>query len=250
MTRSTVCKNTLKAKPGHLKPNCIACAEGKQTRCTQSQKDSGSNSPIDRIDGVICSDLKGPVTPTDRLGNRYLVNFIDYKTNYCRVFLPGPKMKQRENLSIFLRFLERRFDCQIQVLRTYGGLEYKNVDLFCKQTGMARQLTELNNRASNGKAERLHQTVLNMARCMIFNSGMPIRFWGDAVKYAAYVLYRSPSRGNSGRKSPLEVLEGKTPSLTNIVTFGSTCMVFRDSKRRTFGKRVRGVILGVCPGRN
>jgi hypothetical protein len=23
---------------------------------------------------------------------------------------------------------------------------------------------------------------------MIFNCGLPIRFWGDAVKYAAYVL--------------------------------------------------------------
>jgi hypothetical protein len=39
-----------------LKPNCIACAEGKQTRSVQSQKDSGSNSPIDSIGGVICSD--------------------------------------------------------------------------------------------------------------------------------------------------------------------------------------------------
>jgi hypothetical protein len=66
------------------------------------------------------------------------------------------------------------------------------------------------------------------------------------VKYAAYVLNRSPSRSNPGRKSPLELLEGKAPSLTNIVTFGSTCMVFRDSKGRTFGKRaVHGVILGV-----
>jgi hypothetical protein len=111
---------------------------------------------------------------------------------------------------------------------------------------VARQLIEPNNPASSGKAERLHRTILNMARGMIFNSGMPIRFWGDAVKYAAYVLNRSPSRSNPGRKSPLEVLEGKAPSLTNIVTFGSTCMVFRDSKGRTFGKRaVRGVILGV-----
>lgn len=43
------------------------------------------NIPIDRIGGVICSELKGPMTQTDRLGNRYLVNFVDHKSNYCRV---------------------------------------------------------------------------------------------------------------------------------------------------------------------
>jgi hypothetical protein len=229
-----------------LKPNCIGCAEGKQTRNNQPKKDSGANSPIDRIGGVICSDLKGPVTPHDRLGNRYLVNFIDYRTNYCRVFLAKTKDQAAKKFEHFLAFFERRFDCQIQVLRTDGGLEYRNVDFFCEQTGVARQTTEPNNPASNGKAERMHRTVLNMARCMLFNSGMPIRFWGDAVKYAAYVLNRSPSRSNPGRKSPLEMLEGRAPSLTNIVTFGSTCMVFRDPNGKAFGKRaVRGVILGV-----
>ena len=55
---------------------CITCAEAKQTRNGQSQKDSGRHSPIDRIGGVICSDLKGPMTPADRLKNRYMVNFI------------------------------------------------------------------------------------------------------------------------------------------------------------------------------
>jgi hypothetical protein len=83
----------LAAKPGSGvkitnkgRPNCMTCAEGKQTKNKQSNKDSGDHSPIDRIGGVICSDLKGPITPVDREKNRYLVNFIDHKTNYCRIF--------------------------------------------------------------------------------------------------------------------------------------------------------------------
>jgi hypothetical protein len=56
------------------------------------------------------------------------------------------------------------------------------------KTGVARQVTEPNSPGSNGKAERMHRTVLDMARSMIFNSGLRIRFWGDAVKYTAYVL--------------------------------------------------------------
>jgi hypothetical protein len=52
----------------------MTCAEGKQTKNHQSKKESGQHSPIDRGGGVICSDLKGPITPVDRERNRYLVN--------------------------------------------------------------------------------------------------------------------------------------------------------------------------------
>jgi hypothetical protein len=73
-----------------------------------------------------------------------------------------------------------------------------------------------------------------------------MRFSVDAVKYAAYVLNRSPSRSNPDRKSPIQLLEGKPPSLLNIVVFGSTCLVFRESNGHIFSKRAtRGIILGI-----
>ncbi|CAI5704015.1 unnamed protein product [Peronospora effusa] len=49
---------------------CVTCAQAKQTKNAQSKKYTGVHSPIDRIGGVICSDLKGPITPKDRMGNR------------------------------------------------------------------------------------------------------------------------------------------------------------------------------------
>ncbi|GMF38960.1 unnamed protein product [Phytophthora fragariaefolia] len=62
--------------------NCLTCAKGKQAKNAQSKKDSSKHSPIDGIGGVICSDLKGPMTPADRDGTRFMVNFVDYHTNY------------------------------------------------------------------------------------------------------------------------------------------------------------------------
>ncbi|KAG3178450.1 hypothetical protein C6341_g7935 [Phytophthora cactorum] len=70
-----------------VRANCLACAQGKQTKNKQSRKDTSGNSSIDVIGGGICSDLKGPVTPRDRLGNRYMINFVDHRTNYGCVFL-------------------------------------------------------------------------------------------------------------------------------------------------------------------
>ena len=69
-----------------------------------------------------------------------------------------------------LTFFERKYDCRVLILRTDGGGEYANVDLFCQTTGVERQVTEANSSASNGKAERMHRTVLNTARCMMILS--------------------------------------------------------------------------------
>uniref|UniRef100_A0AAV1TEW2 Integrase catalytic domain-containing protein n=1 Tax=Peronospora matthiolae TaxID=2874970 RepID=A0AAV1TEW2_9STRA len=224
---------------------CLSCAEGKQTKNSQSQKDTGVNAPIDRIGGVICSDPKGPMTPKDRHGNRYLVNFIDHKSNYCRVFLAPTKDQAAKKIEHFLVFFEKRFNCRIHVLRTDGGGEYQNVDLFCKRTGVARQVSEARNQASNGKAERMHRTVLNMARSIIFASHLPLTFWGDAVEYAAYILNRSPTSANLQRASPIQVLTKVVPDLRNIVVFGSSCTVYRDPRKNSLAQRSKvGIIVG------
>ena len=120
------------------------------------------------IVGVICSDLKGPVTPRDGLGNRYMVNFIDHRTNYCRVFLAKSRDVAAQKFKHFMAFFERQFNCRIHVLRTDGGREYKTLGLFWKDTGIARQVSDPRSQASNRKTERMHHTIMNMVRSMLF----------------------------------------------------------------------------------
>ena len=105
------------------RPSCITCAHGKQGQNAQSKKDIGTHFPIDRIGGVICSDLKGPTTPTDRCGNRYMINFVDHASNYCRVFVARKKDQAPKMFEHFLVFFERTFDCKVHILRTDGGGE-------------------------------------------------------------------------------------------------------------------------------
>ena len=90
----------------------------------------GSQIPIEVIGGVICSDLKGPMTPRYRLGNLYLVNFIDHRSNYCRIFLAKTKDAASLKFKHFLVIFEREFNGKIHVLRTDGGGEYKTLDGF------------------------------------------------------------------------------------------------------------------------
>lgn len=92
------------------RPACVTCGHGKQRRNKHSQKDTGMNAPIDRVGGVICSDIKGPITLTDRLRNRYMYNFIDSKSNYCRVFLAKTKDKETMQFEQFLAYFEKHFN--------------------------------------------------------------------------------------------------------------------------------------------
>ncbi|TYZ63707.1 hypothetical protein PybrP1_004042 [[Pythium] brassicae (nom. inval.)] len=113
----------------------------------------------------------------------------------------------------FLVHFEKRFNCRAHLFRTDGGREYPNVDLFCKRTSVVRQVIEPAEQASNGKAERMHRTVMNILRCMIFGSGIALTYWSGAVEYAAYVLNWNQSRANPKRASPSEILTRMAPSL-------------------------------------
>ena len=191
------------------RPKCVTCSKGKGTRTEQPKKDSGENSPIDRIRGVICSDRNGPISPQDKRGNQYLVTFIEYKTT----FVATHKNKAAPKFLHFVAWFEAEFNCKVRVTRTDGGGKYvtESVELFCKNAGIRRQKTEASTPQSNGKSERMNRTIFNMVRCMLFGSEVPLSHWSDAAEYAVYILNRSPTRANPNRASLLKLLTGKLP---------------------------------------
>jgi hypothetical protein len=226
---------------------CVTCAEGKQTKNSLQKRDSDATSPIDQPECVICSDIKGPMSPPDHFANRYMVVFVDHCSNYTRVFLAKQKNFGAVKFQHFMAHFERAFNCRIQMLRTDGGKEYRATDLFCESTSIHRQRTEPNQSVTNGKAERMHRTLVDMAHSMLFNSTMPVPFWDEAVQYACYVHNRIPTNLNPGQKSPLEALTGKIPKIADIVAFGSKCTVAVENKKgQTWNPRaMKGYIIGL-----
>uniref|UniRef100_H3GBI0 CCHC-type domain-containing protein n=1 Tax=Phytophthora ramorum TaxID=164328 RepID=H3GBI0_PHYRM len=88
---------------------------------------------------------------------------VSVDSNYCHVFLARTQDAAVKLFEHFLVYFEKEFDCKIHVLRTDSGGEYENVDLFCKRTGVTRQRSEARNYSSDGKAKRMHRTIMNMA---------------------------------------------------------------------------------------
>ncbi|CAL9011631.1 unnamed protein product [Prunus brigantina] len=43
-------------------------------------------------------------------------------------------------------------------------------------------------KANNGVVERKNRTIVEMAKCMMFEKSMPLEFWVEAVNTAVYIL--------------------------------------------------------------
>ncbi|PKI45871.1 hypothetical protein CRG98_033670 [Punica granatum] len=72
----------------------------------------------------------------------------------------------------------------------------------------------------NGRVERKHRHILNVARALMFQASLPTRLWGECVSTAIHLINITitPLLGN---KSPHEVLFGKPPNYSNLRVYGS-----------------------------
>ena len=71
----------------------------------------------------------------------------------------------------------------------------------------------------NGKAERLNQTLIEKARCMINPAKIKNNFWTTAVDTANYIRNRSPTSSLNG-KTPYELFFNRKPSLKHLTVYG------------------------------
>lgn len=91
-----------------------------------------------------------------------MIDFAAHASNYRRVLVARKKEFAARMFEHCYTFFERSLDCKVHILRTDGGGEYRNVDMFCKPTGVIRQDIEANNQAFSEKAERMHRTAQDM----------------------------------------------------------------------------------------
>ena len=82
----------------------------------------------------------------------------------------------------------------------------------------------------NGRVERKHRHILNIARALRFQGGLPIVFWGECVLAAAHVINRTPS-SILNKRTPYEVLFGHPPSFKELRVFGLCVLLTINGKK-------------------
>nr|KYP45744.1 Retrovirus-related Pol polyprotein from transposon TNT 1-94 [Cajanus cajan] len=74
----------------------------------------------------------------------------------------------------------------------------------------------------NGRVERNHRHILNVARALRFQDNLPISFWGEYVLTAGYLINRTPTPVLFG-KTPYEMLHGQASMYDHFKIFGCLC---------------------------
>lgn len=88
-----------------------------------------------------------------------------------------------------------QFDAKILILRTDNGREYVNCEFqdYLAENGIINQITCVDTPAQNGVAERKNRHLLEVARALMFSTGLSKSYLGDAVLTGAYLINRMPS---------------------------------------------------------
>ena len=80
--------------------------------------------------------------------------------------------------------------------------------------------------------ERKHKHLLETARALYFQSNIPIRFWGECVLTAAYLINRMPLQ-SLDNIFPYQKLFGIPPNLDHLKCFGCLCYASNTSPHKT-----------------
>ena len=98
--------------------------------------------------------------------------------------------------------------------------------------------------SKNGVAERRNQTLKDMVRSMISHSSLLESLWGEALKSAAYILNRVPSKVVA--KVPFELWTGKKPSIRHLHVWGCPveAMPYRPNERKLDSRTVSCYFVG------
>jgi cell pole-organizing protein PopZ len=180
-------------------------------------------------------------------GNRYFITFIDDYSRMCSVYFLQNKS---ETLNVFKKFkalVELQSGYKLKKLRSDRGGEYTSNEFqeFCVKQGMERQLTIAYSPQQNGVAERRNRTICEMARSMLIEKEMPVRFWAEAVSTAVYLQNRCYTTSVM-EKTPFEAFTGRKPGVKHLKVFGCLCYTHIPSslRQKWDSKAGKGVFVG------
>lgn len=159
--------------------------------------------------------------------------FVDDFSRMVFLYFLKQKSEVLSKFVEFKRLMENQTGETIKIFRTDNGGEYvgKDFENFCKANGIIHQLTAPHTPQQNGVAERMNRTVVEKARCLLFDADLSKRAWAEACSMAGYIRNRTPC-SSIGFKLPQEAWTGEGVDLKLMKLFGASVMVHIPAAQR------------------
>ena len=222
---------------------CESCVYGKQHKLPFEN----SKSFTKKVGELIHLDLCGPMQ-VNSVGNaRYFFLIKDDFSGYRVAYMISKKDQVAEKFSEFLNKLHNETGKRVLKIRSDNGKEFVNQFLskICNDFNIQHQTTVEYTPEQNGKIERENRTVIEMVRTLLHSRNLNLKFWGEAVNTAVYIINRTFLTGKTN-KTPYELWHGKVPDIHHLRIFGSVVYShIPKQKRQKFDKKSeKGIFLG------
>lgn len=212
-----------------LKEKCVTCCEGKQTRLPFSHVGERSNATLE----IVHADLCGPMETKSIGGAQYFLLFVDDFSRMNYIYFLKHKNQVYKQFKDFKAMVENQQNRKIKVLRTDNGGEFCSGEMekYLTQEGIIHQKTVAYTPEQNGICERANRTIVEKARCLLFDAKLEKKFWAEASNTAVYLKNRSVT-SSLDNITPYEAWYGKKPDMSHIRLFGSPVMIHIPKERR------------------
>lgn len=178
----------------HNKPSehfCVTCPMVKLTRQPFHPSHSHANEPFK----LLHIDVWGPYKVHIREGFKFFLTIVyDHSRNTWVTLLKN----KSDSFSVLMKFVtlaHTQFDRKVKIVRSDNALEFE--DSHCKALydsyGIVHQTTCVDRAQQNGRCERKHRNILEMARCLRMQAGLPKTYWGECVLTSAFLINRLPT---------------------------------------------------------
>lgn len=203
----------------NLFTSCDVCLRAKQTRqCFPSSSNNAKE-----IFDLIHIDLWVPYRTTAFCGSRYFLTIVDDCSRAVWLYLLADKALVSQQIRNFLAMIERQFSRKVKKIRSDNGTEFMCLANFFREQGIIHETSCVYTPQQNGRVERKHRHILNIARAHRFQASLAIEYWGECILAAGYLINRTPS-ALLQNKTPFEILYGHAPGYKHIRVLG--CLAY------------------------
>ncbi|GJW72232.1 ribonuclease H-like domain-containing protein, partial [Tanacetum coccineum] len=185
--------------------------------------------PSDQAVNMLHHDLNftkdSQVSPfVSKDGFRYFLTIVDDYTRAVWIYLIKTNDEVYDHFVSYINLILNQFKCSIKTVRSDNGTAFLNNKMhnLFNSLGRVHQTSCAYTSQQNEIAERKHKHLLNVARSLLFQSGIPLYMWTECILTAAYLINRLPSSVLNG-KSLFELVHGFKAKLSHLRSFGCLC---------------------------
>ena len=209
---------------------CEACQLEKQTRIVFPDNAFRASSKLQLVHTYVC----GPMHNESLNGSKYFLLFVDDYSRFCWVYFLKSKADVFTEFVRFKTTIELETGNKLKMLRSDNGGEFtfQKFEGYLAKERIKHQLIVPYTPQQNGVSERRNRTLMEMARCLLYENKIPLKFWAEAVNTASYLLNRMTTKV-LGDKTPYEIWYGFKPNVDHLKVFGNPCYVLQPEVKRT-----------------